>query len=69
MFRSYDHHQGAISSLLKFIKSHINFAVPVGYCGSMLCCVMLCCEECPATDVSSVFRGVIQPQNQLVQRN
>ena len=30
------------------IKSHINFAVPVGYCGSMPCCVMLCCEVCPA---------------------
>jgi len=22
----------------------------------MLCCVMLCCEECPATDVHSVLR-------------
>jgi hypothetical protein len=23
------------------------------------CCVMLRCEECPATDVHSVLRGVI----------
>ena len=23
------------------------------------CCVVLCCEECPVTDVHSVFRGVI----------
>jgi len=25
----------------------------------MPCCVMLCCEECPATDVHSVLRCVI----------
>ena len=41
------------------IKSHINFAIPVGYCGSMPYCVMLCCEECPAADVHSVLRCVI----------
>jgi len=40
-------------------KSHINFVVPRGCCGSMLCCVMLCCEECPVTDVHSVLRCVI----------
>jgi len=39
-------------------KSHINFVVPVGYCGSMPCCEMLCCEECSAMDVHSVFRYV-----------
>ena len=25
----------------------------------MPCCLMLCCEECPATDVHSVLRCVI----------
>jgi len=39
------------------IKSHINFAVPVGYCGNMLCCVMLCCGECRATDVPTLIRN------------
>ena len=38
---------------------HTNFVVQVGYCGSMPCCAMLCCEECPATDVHSVHRCVI----------
>jgi len=30
------------------IKSHNNFAVTVWYYGSMPCCVVLYCEECPA---------------------
>jgi len=42
MFRSWDHHQGAVSSLLKLhYKNDTDFAVPVGYCGSMPCCVLL----------------------------
>ena len=66
MFRSQDHHQGAVLSLLKLhYKSHINFAVPLGYGDSMPCCVMLCCEECPATDVHSVLRCVIITQRSI----
>ena len=29
----------------------------------MPCCVKLCCEECPATDVHSVLRCVILSRN------
>jgi hypothetical protein len=52
---------GSYNSLAKVtLEIVINFVVPVGYCGSMPCCVMLCCEECPATDVHCVYRCVIR---------
>ena len=41
-----------ILAKVTLLKSHMNFAVPFGYCGSMPCCVMLCCEECPATSIA-----------------
>jgi len=59
MFRSSDHHQGTVFlclakvTLKDTLKPVINYfvVVVVGFCGSMPCCVMLCCEDCPAMDV------------------
>ena len=42
------------------LRCAINFVAQVGCCGSIPCCVILCCVQCPATDVHSVLRCVIR---------
>jgi len=64
MFRSYDHNQGAV--FLCLAKVTLKPVISLLRCtsGSMPCCVMLCCEECPAMDVHSVLRYVISSEAQ-----
>ena len=38
-----------------------------GCCGSVPCCVMLCCEECPATDVPCTFVAGHSSQHNITQ--